>query len=61
MLIDKAHYYLLEVKVKEEELEAVLDVAINGLSSSNSNERGKEARVTEVLYERTIGSKLELL
>jgi len=61
MLIDKAHYYLLEVKVKEEELEAVLD-ALGSLSLSyNSNERGKEARVTEVLYERTIGSKLELL
>ena len=61
MLIDKAHYYLLEVKVKEEELEAVLD-ALSSLSLSyNSNERGKEARVTEVLYERTIGSKLELL
>tara|TARA_R110000737_G_scaffold350442_2_gene389453 strand:+ start:215 stop:400 length:186 start_codon:yes stop_codon:yes gene_type:complete len=61
MLIDKAHYYLLEVKVKEEELGAVLD-ALGSLSLSyNSNERGKEARVTEVLYERTIGSKLELL
>ena len=61
MLIDKAHYYLLEVKVKEEELGAVLD-ALGSLSLSyNSNEIGKEARVTEVLYERTIGSKLELL
>ena len=61
MLIDKAHYYLLEVKVKEEELGAVLD-ALGSLSLSyNSNERGKEARVTEVLYERMIGSKLELL